>query len=148
MAERLPIVGGDPDNWGTVLNGFLGVAHNADGSLIPSAVASAAPVTSVAGRTGAVTLTSSDVGLGNVNNTADIDKPISTAMQTALGGKLDLAHALFIIWADSATTFPARATSIPSGYTGRVAFDSGDFPDHPSPIDMIIGDRWRRRVAT
>jgi len=145
MAARLPIVGGDPDNWGTVLNDFLDVAHNADGTLQTSAVASVVPVTSVAGKTGAVTLTSGDVGLGNVNNTADLDKPISTATQAALNNKLDLDHALFVIWADSATTFPSRISSIPAGYVGRVAFDSGDFPDHPAPSDMQIGDIWRRR---
>ena len=44
-------------------------------------------VSSVAGRTGDVTLTSSDVGLGNVDNTSDLNKPISTATQTALNGK-------------------------------------------------------------
>lgn len=36
-------------------------------------------VDSVNGRTGAVTLTKSDVGLSNVNNTADSDKPVSSA---------------------------------------------------------------------
>lgn len=33
--------------------------------------------------------TKSHVGLGNVDNTSDLDKPISTATQTALDGKLD-----------------------------------------------------------
>jgi|GEM_PF-3571166 len=41
-------------------------------------------VRSVAGKTGEVILTATDVGLGQVNNTADQDKPVSTAMQTAL----------------------------------------------------------------
>ena len=41
-------------------------------------------VRSVAGKTGEVILTATDVGLGQVNNTADRDKPVSTAMQTAL----------------------------------------------------------------
>lgn len=45
-------------------------------------------VTSVAGKTGAVTLVKGDVGLGNVDNTSDVDKPISTATQTALNGKV------------------------------------------------------------
>ena len=36
--------------------------------------------------------TASEVGLGNVDNTADIDKPISTATQTALDGKSDTGH--------------------------------------------------------
>lgn len=42
------------------------------------------PVTSVAGQTGAVTLTKSDVGLGNVDNTSDENKPVSTAQATAI----------------------------------------------------------------
>jgi hypothetical protein len=82
----------------------------------------AAPVTSVAGKTGAVTLVESDisgltadlaakvpstrtvnghalnadvtvskgdVGLGNVDNTSDANKPVSMAQQTALDGKVD-----------------------------------------------------------
>lgn len=46
-------------------------------------------VTSVAGKTGAVNLAASDVGLGNVDNTSDANKPISTATQTALDKKQD-----------------------------------------------------------
>lgn len=45
------------------------------------------PVTSVAGKTGAVTLAASDVGLGNVDNTSDANKPISNATQAALNDK-------------------------------------------------------------
>ena len=59
-------------------------------STIPSA-----PVTSVAGKTGAVTLTSTDVGLGNVDNTSDANKPVSTATQTALDAKAPLASPTF-----------------------------------------------------
>lgn len=47
----------------------------------------AAPVQSVSGMTGAVTLTKSNVGLSNVDNTSDASKPISTATQTALDAK-------------------------------------------------------------
>jgi len=36
---------------------------------------------------GDINLTSSDVGLGNVDNTSDLNKPISTATQTALNAK-------------------------------------------------------------
>lgn len=46
-------------------------------------------VISVNGRTGEVILTKTDVGLSNVDNTADKDKPISTAQQTALNAKAD-----------------------------------------------------------
>jgi hypothetical protein len=45
--------------------------------------AAAAPVQSVAGRTGTVTLAKADVGLGNVDNTADASKPVSTAQAAA-----------------------------------------------------------------
>lgn len=48
-------------------------------------------VSSVAGRTGHVVLTKSDVGLSNVDNTSDANKPVSTATQTALNLKADAA---------------------------------------------------------
>jgi hypothetical protein len=44
-------------------------------------------VSSVAGKTGAVSLVKGDVGLSNVDNTSDLSKPISTATQTALNAK-------------------------------------------------------------
>ena len=56
---------------------------------------SAAPVQSVAGKTGAVTLAKSDVGLGNVDNTSDANKPISTATQSALDGKATINNPTF-----------------------------------------------------
>lgn len=52
----------------------------------------AAGVTSVNTRTGAVTLTKTDVGLSNVDNTSDANKPVSTAQQTALDGKAAAIH--------------------------------------------------------
>jgi hypothetical protein len=50
------------------------------------------PVDSVAGKTGTVVLDKTDVGLGNVDNTSDANKPISTATQTALNTKEDVAN--------------------------------------------------------
>jgi hypothetical protein len=41
-------------------------------------------VLSVAGKTGAVTLAKADVGLSNVDNTSDANKPVSTAQATAI----------------------------------------------------------------
>lgn len=41
-------------------------------------------VSSVAGKTGTVTLEKSDVGLANVDNTSDADKPVSTAQGQAI----------------------------------------------------------------
>ena len=62
--------------------------------------ATSAAVTSVFGRTGVVTATTgdytaTDVGLGNVTNTSDANKPVSTAQQTALNLKANLASPTF-----------------------------------------------------
>lgn len=46
-----------------------------------------APVTSVAGKTGTVTLVKADVGLSNVDNTSDVNKPVSTAQATSIATK-------------------------------------------------------------
>lgn len=47
------------------------------------------PVRTVFGRTGDVTATKADVGLGNVDNTKDVDKPLSTPQQAALTAQRD-----------------------------------------------------------
>lgn len=56
-------------------------------------------VESVNGQTGVVVLDANDIGLGNVNNTSDLNKPISTATQTALDGKITLNN-----WVDISLT--------------------------------------------
>jgi len=57
--------------------------------------AAAAPVQSVNGQTNVVVLTKSDVGLSNVDNTSDLNKPISTATQTGLDLKANKAGDTF-----------------------------------------------------
>jgi len=62
---RLPNPGGDDGTWGGILNSFLQVAHDTDGSLLGSAISHAGGVTTVNGKspsTGAVTLTATDIG--------------------------------------------------------------------------------------
>lgn len=46
-------------------------------------------VTSVAGKTGVVTLDKADVGLSNVDNTSDANKPVSTAQAASIATKQD-----------------------------------------------------------
>ena len=43
---------------------------------------------------GNVNITPANIGLGNVDNTSDLNKPISTAVQTALNGKQDTISAI------------------------------------------------------
>lgn len=71
---RLPIPGSDDGAWGQILNDYLSQSHNIDGSIKHGAV------------------TKSDIGLSNVDNTSDADKPISIATQSALDNKADSAN--------------------------------------------------------
>ena len=71
-------------------------------------------VTSVAGKVGVVTLVKADVGLGNVDNTSDADKPISTATATALAEKAPLASPTF-------TGIPKATTAAADTNTTQIA---------------------------
>ena len=62
--------------------------HALAGYVNAAGAAAAAPVQSVAGKTGAVTLAKGDVGLSNIDNTSDVNKPVSTAQQTAIDAKV------------------------------------------------------------
>ena len=71
-------------------------------------------VATVAGRTGNVVLTKSDVGLANVDNTSDSAKPVSTAQQVALNLKANIASPTF-------TGIPAVPTAPVGTNTTQVA---------------------------
>lgn len=65
-------------------------------------------VASVNTRTGDVTLTKTDVGLTNVDNTSDADKPIATAVQTALDQKADVSDVgVKVLLIDTEADLPA-----------------------------------------
>jgi hypothetical protein len=86
-------------------------------------------VTSVAGRTGAVTLAKSDVGLANADNTADSAKPVSMAQQAALDLKANLSGATFggsVGATGSMMVSAAGASSFPSNslYRARGTIDA------------------------
>ncbi len=74
-------------------------------------------------------LTKADVGLGNVDNTSDLNKPVSTAQQTALNGKTDTT----VIAPTEATTTASRRYEIGEQfilngvlYTATAVIASGD----------------------
>jgi len=75
------------DSIATALRG-VGLTVTADDA--GDTITLTADVTSVAGKTGSVSLVKGDVGLGNVDNTSDSAKPISAATSTALALKADL----------------------------------------------------------
>ncbi|MDP4184066.1 MAG: hypothetical protein Q8862_02755 [Bacteroidota bacterium] len=91
-------------------------------------------VQSVAGRVGAVTLSSADVGLANVDNTRDLDKPISTATQTALNAKASLNSPSF-------TGTPTAPTAVAGTNTTQIAttaFVQSAIPDATSTVNGKI----------
>ena len=76
-------------------------------------------VASVNGYTGNVTLTKSDVSLGNVDNTADVSKPVSTATQTALDGKQSANSNLASFAAKTAPTGAVVGTTDTQSLSGK-----------------------------
>lgn len=57
-----------------------------------------------------------NLGLGNVNNTSDANKPISTAQQTALDAKAEKT-AIYITATDATASLNAAIAALPSGGT-------------------------------
>lgn len=74
-------------------------------------------VTSIANRTGDVVLTSADVGLGNVDNTSDANKPVSTA-QAAANTAVQTAAATDATTKANAAQAAAIAASTPVAHVG------------------------------
>jgi hypothetical protein len=85
------------------------------------------PVQSVSGKTGAVTLDKSDVGLSNVDNTSDVNKPISSATQTALNAKQGTLT-LTTTGSSGAATLVGDTLNIPQ-YSGGGGISDGDKGD-------------------
>jgi hypothetical protein len=73
-----------------------------------------APVQSVNGYSGNVSITKSDLSLGNVDNTTDLSKPVSNATQTALDLKANLASPTFtgIVTSSTINAGAISATSV------------------------------------
>jgi hypothetical protein len=89
--------------------------------------------TSVNGVTqvdGAITLTKADLGLANVDNTSDLNKPVSTATQTALDTKVDKVTGKGLSTEDYTTAEKTKLAGIAEGAQVNVNADwnatSGD----------------------
>lgn len=73
--------------WFVVTLKATGVPYQFNGTTLTTTIVNF--VSSVAGQSGDVTLTKADVGLSNVDNTSDVNKPVSTAQSTAIGLKVN-----------------------------------------------------------
>ena len=88
----------------------------------------AAPVQAVNGYTGSVNITQTDLGLSNVNNTSDINKPVSSATQTALDLKANstdvntvLATKINTIDANAALALKANSTDVNTSLATKIS---------------------------
>jgi hypothetical protein len=80
-------------------------------------------VNSVNGQVGDVVLTKSNLGLGNVDNTSDVNKPISSATQTALDLKVDKVTGKGLSTNDYTTIEKTKLSGIQDGAEVNVNAD-------------------------
>jgi len=99
-------------------------------------------VTSVAGRTGAVTLSKSDVGLSNVDNTADANKSVNYSNSAWNADVLDGYHYYNLPYAGTNANFDWQEVwAGPSGTTINVYGNFGSgiyFARSTSPVTLAI----------
>lgn len=75
-------------------------------------------------RRGNVNLTPENLGLGNVNNTSDANKPVSTAQQTALDGKVDKVVGKGLSTNDYDNTAKGIVDGVTTALAGKVSTTS------------------------
>ena len=89
-------------------------------------------------------VTKTQVGLGNVDNTSDLDKPISTATQNALDDKVDKVTGKGLSTNDYTTTEKNKLAGIASGAEVNVQSDwnavSGDALILNKPTQLPASD--------
>lgn len=95
-------------------------------SLPPQGGGGGGAVDSVNGLTGVVVLTKSNIGLSNVDNTSDLNKPISTATQTALNAKQATITGAASTVVSSNLTADRAVVSNGSGKIDTVGVTSGE----------------------
>lgn len=82
--------------------------------------------------------TKSEVGLGNVDNTSDVDKPISTATQSALDDKVDKVSGKGLSENDFTDTLKDKLDGIASGAEVNV---QADWNESDSSSDAFIQNK-------
>ena len=78
----------------------------------------AAPVQTVNGKTGTISISATDLGLGNVQNTSDANKPVSSATQTELDKKVDKVTGKALSTNDYTTAEKTKLAAITGTNTG------------------------------
>ena len=120
-----------------------GVASGAQVNVIEGITLNGSEV-SVTSKTAAITISKTTVGLGNVDNTSDLAKPISTAMQKALNEKMPMGSADVVsdVSFDAGVLFVTQADGTKKSITiprkvGFCAIVDGP-EDTRSNVDIIV----------
>lgn len=88
-------------------------------------------------RTGNINITKANIGLGNVDNTSDASKPISTAQQTALDKKVDKVSGKGLSTNDYTTNEKTKLAGIESG-ANKTVIDSALSSTSTNPVQNKI----------
>lgn len=106
MTARLPVPGSDDGQWGNILNTFLSVAHNSDGTLLSTAVQAAArPQTLPYSSTGNLAVTTGAFRLYNDTATAWTIQSVRASVGTAPTG----ASVIIDVKVNGTTIFTTQA---------------------------------------
>lgn len=89
-------------------------------------------------RLGNVNITKENIGLGNVDNTADMDKPVSTAVQTELDKKQN--NLTFDSTPTEDSSNPVTSTGIKAAIDAAKSEVIGQIPDVDSFITNTVSD--------
>lgn len=101
-------------------------------------------VDSVAGKTGVVTLVKGDVGLANVDNTSDANKPVSTATQAALDLKANLSSPAL----SGTPTAPTAIVGTDTTQVATTAFVNAEIANDAAPKLHVGATGTAHGVAT
>ena len=101
-------------------------------------------VTSVNGKQGVVSLTKADVSLGNVDNTSDANKPVSTAQQSALNLKANLASPALT----GTPSAPTAAVGTSTTQIATTAFVNAEIANDAAPKTHVGATGTAHGVAT
>jgi hypothetical protein len=129
VQAKLNAIGGAAD-WNTLTNKPAVIAAGADQAMARAAIGAGTSdlvigVTSTTAKAGDYVPTKAEVGLGNVDNTSDANKPVSSATQTALNGKAALSHTHVASQiSDSTVVGQALMTALSAG-SARAAIGAG-----------------------
>jgi hypothetical protein len=126
---RLPIPGGDDDTWGDILNTFLDVSHNADGTLTPASVSgTGAEMTANKNQPG---------GYAGLNGSTQVPVALLPANALSLAGSTDVtitspSDGQALIYSASGgkwtnQTPPSAPVASIFGRTGTITAQSGDY---------------------